>query len=122
MKRFALRWFFKHALRDFLPREILRKKKHGFGMPFGTWLLRAPQLRALVDDALDGIGRRGIVRVGSMRELLDRRLQEAPGFYGEFIWILAMLELWLRAHERETSFSPIAPWTVHAQTMADTHR
>ena len=30
--RTALRWFFKEALRGFLPDEILTKKKHGFGL------------------------------------------------------------------------------------------
>ncbi len=35
-----LRYFFKEALRGFLPDEIIAKKKHGFGLPFGVWLLR----------------------------------------------------------------------------------
>ena len=32
-----LRWFFKEALRDLLPTEIINKSKHGFGLPFGLW-------------------------------------------------------------------------------------
>src|SRR5947208_1101643 len=34
LKGLQLRWFFKHALREFLPPEILTKTKHGFGLPF----------------------------------------------------------------------------------------
>ena len=33
-----LRWFFKEALRDFLPPEIIAKQKHGFGLPVGEWI------------------------------------------------------------------------------------
>ena len=93
----ALRWFFKRALSDFLPQEILRKKKHGFGLPFGAWLLRHEPLRALAGDALGGIATRGIVRRDLVARLVDERLREAPGFYGELVWILMTLELWLRA-------------------------
>ncbi len=37
-----LRWFFKEALRGFLPDEILIKKKQGFGLPFGVWVAKNP--------------------------------------------------------------------------------
>ena len=48
LKGFKLRYFFKEALRDFLPPEIISKKKHGFGLPFGVWLTRHSGLQALV--------------------------------------------------------------------------
>ena len=32
-------FFYKEALKDFLPQETLRKEKHGFGLPFGEWAL-----------------------------------------------------------------------------------
>jgi asparagine synthase (glutamine-hydrolysing) len=105
VKRFTLRWFFKQALRNVLPVEILRKKKHGFGLPYGTWVLRHSALRELVDDALHGVARRGIVRPRIAHELLDDRLARAPSYYGELVWILMMLELWLRAHESQVSFA-----------------
>ena len=99
LKGLKLRWFFKEALRDFLPREVLRKKKHGFGMPFGHWTLRHAGLRRLAEESLEGIARRGIVRQPFVRDLLEKQLREAPGYYGEMVWILVMLEQWLRAHE-----------------------
>jgi asparagine synthase (glutamine-hydrolysing) len=40
LKGLKLRWFFKEALRGFLPDEIITKKKHGFGLPFGVWANR----------------------------------------------------------------------------------
>ena len=98
----TLRWFFKQALKDFLPEPILRKKKHGFGLPFGTWLLKHEALRELVDDALHGIANRGVVRRDLVEDLTGRQLRQAPSFYGELVWVLAMLELWLRASGIQT--------------------
>jgi asparagine synthase (glutamine-hydrolysing) len=94
----TLRWFFKHALRDFLPAEILRKKKHGFGLPFGIWLVRHAGLRSLAADSLHGLADRGIVRRAFVQELLGPKLDEHPAYYGEMVWILTMLEQWMRRH------------------------
>ena len=99
LKGWKLRWFFKEALRDFLPPEILRKKKHGFGLPFGHWTLQHSALRRLVEESLEGVGHRGIVRPRFISDLLKRQLPDAPGYYGEMVWILMMLEQWLRTHE-----------------------
>jgi len=104
VKGLTLRWFFKRALKDFLPEPILRKKKHGFGLPFGAWLLKHEPLHALAEDALHGIAARGIVRRQLVDELIGKRVSEAPGFYGELVWILMMLELWLRTTDAGRGF------------------
>lgn len=97
LKNFKLRWFFKEALRNVLPQEILSKKKHGFGLPFGLWVLRHNELRALATDSLRAIANRGIVRPDFVDELLKHQLAKAPGYYGELVWVLMMLEQWLAA-------------------------
>ncbi len=99
VKGMRLRWFFKEALADFLPVEILRKKKHGFGLPFGHWLLQHKGLHDLAGDSLAAIGSRGIVQP-SFRDTLYRKLPDAPGYYGELIWILMMLEQWLASRRQ----------------------
>ena len=99
LKQLRLRWFFKEALRDFLPVEILRKKKHGFGLPFGHWLLRHPRLRRFVEDSLEAVAARGIIRPEFTTALRTKLLPEAPGYYGEMAWVLMMLEQWLRTHD-----------------------
>lgn len=98
LKGLKLRWFFKEALRGFLPDEIITKKKQGFGLPFGVWLTRHPALMALATDSLQSFGTRGVVRPEFIRQLLGERLPEHPGYYGEMVWILMMLEQWLRVH------------------------
>src|SRR5262249_18562489 len=62
LKGATLRYFFKEALRGFLPPEIISKKKHGFGLPFGLWLRTHEPLRQLVGDSLNALGKRGMVR------------------------------------------------------------
>jgi len=95
-----LRYFFKHALRQHLPRAILRKKKHGFGMPFGQWLLKDSHLRALAYDSLTDLKARGIVRAGFIDQLTGRLVADHPAYHGAMVWVLMMLEQWLQQHAR----------------------
>jgi asparagine synthase (glutamine-hydrolysing) len=90
-----LRWFFKHALNDFLPQEIITKKKHGFGLPVGHWLVTHPPLYELARASIESLRPRGIVRPEFVRDLLDVKLREHPGYYGVMVWVLMMLALWL---------------------------
>ena len=93
-----LRWFFKEALRGFLPDPIIRKKKQGFGLPFGPWAVKDPALRALATDSLHSLAGRGIVQKRFIEDLLAQHLPAHPGYYGEMVWILMMLEQWLQGH------------------------
>jgi asparagine synthase (glutamine-hydrolysing) len=97
LKGLKLRWFFKEALRDFLPEAIITKKKHGFGLPFGPWAVNHPGLNKLAKDSLHGLGDRAIVRHEFVDSLLNEHLPSHPGFYGEFVWIMTILEQWLRS-------------------------
>ncbi len=98
LRGLKLRYFFKKALNDFLPPEIIRKKKHGFGLPFGRWLARNPALHELAFGALDALAGRGWVRRPFIDDLFRSKLDEHPGYYGEMVWILMMLELWMQAN------------------------
>jgi asparagine synthase (glutamine-hydrolysing) len=95
----TLRWFFKQSLQGFLPAAILQKKKHGFALPFGAWLVADDRLRDLAGDSFAGLAQRGWVRPRFLDLLLERKLSEHAGFYGEMVWILVMLEQWFRARE-----------------------
>ena len=98
LKGLKLRWFFKEALRGFLPDQIIRKKKQGFGLPFGVWATKNDGLKRLATDSLYSLAERGIVRTEFIKSLITDRLAEHPGYYGEMVWILMMLEQWLRRH------------------------
>jgi asparagine synthase (glutamine-hydrolysing) len=95
LKGLTLRWFFKEALKDFLPPEIITKKKHGFGLPFGVWAVKHPALRALALESIDSLRNQGIVRAAFLDKLVREYLPQYPGYYGELVWILMMLAQWL---------------------------
>ncbi|MCB1916007.1 MAG: asparagine synthase [Rhodocyclaceae bacterium] len=98
LKGLTLRWFFKEALRGFLPDEILAKKKHGFGLPFGVWTVKHDGLKTMARDSLTSLAQRGIVRQDFVDELLNEHMPQHPGYYGEMVWIMQTLEIWLARH------------------------
>ena len=93
-----LRYFFKEALRDFLPGEILRKQKHGFGLPVGAWLTTHPGLIALAGDCLSSLKGRGIIAPAFIDRLRGEHLRTHAAYYGTLVWVLMMLELWFQKH------------------------
>nr|WP_315216686.1 asparagine synthase-related protein [uncultured Duganella sp.] len=96
LKGTRLRYFFKRALRGYLPSAILRKKKHGFGLPFGHWLQTHAGLRALAFDSLSDLQSRRIVRADFIDTLTGNLVHEHPAYHGTMVWVLMMLEQWLR--------------------------
>jgi asparagine synthase (glutamine-hydrolysing) len=99
LRGLTLRWFFKYALRDFLPGAILRKRKHGFGLPFGVWMRQHDELRDLAYGNVLALKTRRIVRSEYIDDLLRLHSSSHATYYGVMIWVLMMLEQWFRAHE-----------------------
>jgi asparagine synthase (glutamine-hydrolysing) len=56
-----------------------------------------PPFRAFAYEAAGGLTERGLIRPALVDDLFSRRLEQHPGYYGEMVWILTMLEHWLRA-------------------------
>ncbi|MEO6562927.1 MAG: asparagine synthase-related protein [Nitrosospira sp.] len=96
LKGTKLRYFFKEALRGFLPEEIIAKKKHGFGLPFGVWLQHHKPLQTLASDSLSDLKSRNIIRADFIDKLLGQHLGEHAGYHGTMVWVLMMLEQWYR--------------------------
>ena len=95
-----LRWFFKQALRGYLPEAIIKKSKHGFGLPFGLWLRDDRALAEQVQDRLADLGRRGWLRPDYIaRVQSDHRTLHAT-YFGKMLWVMLMLEEWVAARER----------------------
>jgi asparagine synthase (glutamine-hydrolysing) len=94
LKGARLRYFFKQALRDFLPREILNKKKHGFGLPFGPWLQTHGPLRDLALDSLSDLKKRKIIQPAFIDELMSVHVDRHAGYFSTMVWVLMMLEHW----------------------------
>ena len=97
VKGLKLRYFFKQALKDFLPPQILAKSKHGFGMPFGLWLRDYRPLAHLAHDGLEAFAQRGILKPNYLKELLRQHETGHATYFGVMIWVIVMLERWLAA-------------------------
>ena len=91
-----LRYFFKEALRGFLPDEIINKQKHGFGLPFGVWLQHHKPLQQLAIDSLTDLKARNIVRPEFIDQLVGHHLKEHAGYHGTMVWVLMMMEQWFQ--------------------------
>ena len=98
LRRGHLRHFYKEATRDFLPREIIDKKKHGFGLPFGVWMHEHQPLEDLAYDSLLRMKARGFLQPAFIDRLIRLHRDAHAAYYGELVWILMMLDLWLEAH------------------------
>jgi len=98
MKGLELRSFYKRAMKGFLPDEILRKTKHGFGLPFGVWLKQDARLGDLIYSLLSDLKSRRIVSADFLDQLVDDHRNGHASYYGYAIWDLAMLEAWLVKH------------------------
>ncbi|MEK6735297.1 MAG: asparagine synthase-related protein, partial [Pseudomonadota bacterium] len=96
LKGTKLRYFFKEALRGFLPDEILVKQKHGFGLPFGVWLQEHKPLHELAADSLSDLKLRKIIHSDFIDRLLGQHVNEHASYHGTMVWILMMLEHWYK--------------------------
>jgi asparagine synthase (glutamine-hydrolysing) len=91
------RYLFKRAMRGFLPGEIIRKKKHGFGIPVAMWMKTDPRMRELARDTL--LSRRAFERGYFEQKPIEElfRMHEATDdtpYYGDILWTFLLLELW----------------------------
>lgn len=103
LKGTQLRYFFKQALHDFLPDEIITKQKQGFGLPFGVWLQNDKGLKEIAADSLHDLKSRHIIRDGFINTLLDQHLHEHAGYHGTMVWLLMMMEYWHKQHTPATN-------------------
>jgi asparagine synthase (glutamine-hydrolysing) len=100
LKGQQLRWFYKQAMQDFLPAEIINKSKHGFGLPFGIWLKDHQPLKELAYDSIGSLKQRGYFRPEFLDHAITMHQSIHASYYGELIWVLMMLELWLQGKKR----------------------
>jgi len=95
MRRGQLRRFYKNSLSDFLPREVLKKSKHGFGLPFGEWLRTSVELQSVINPILDSLASRGFIKPSFIETMRYKHTHEHASYYGGIIWTLVMLEQWI---------------------------
>jgi len=96
VKGLEKRYLFKQAFRNLLPQEVIRKKKHGFGIPVSVWLKSDARLRDFSRDVLfssRALGR-GYFRRSFLEELIRMHEFDDTSYYGDNLWSFLVLELW----------------------------
>lgn len=93
----SLRWFFKTALKGYLPDAIIHKTKHGFGLPFGLWAREHAPLRERVEERLAAFARRGLLNPAYIEQLRREHMSGHATYFGKMIWVILTLEEWLAA-------------------------
>lgn len=89
------KYILKRAAEKLLPREVVWRKKAGFGAPIRSWLRGA--LRPMVDDLLseETVQRRGLFRPEEVRRIIDANLSGREDNNLQ-VFQLLNLELWQR--------------------------
>jgi asparagine synthase (glutamine-hydrolysing) len=90
------KYIFRQAMRDILPREVLRQPKAGFGAPLDYWLTH--DLKEMVDDLLSDsqTRKRGLFRPAAVRRFVDEHRSGRHDWSAQ-IWQFLTLELWMQA-------------------------
>jgi asparagine synthase (glutamine-hydrolysing) len=92
-----LKYVMKKAMSGVLPREILERKKRGFGTPMGAWLKQdlAPLMRGLLSESV--VNGRGLFHFQAIKELIG--LHESNRIDGtDRLLALLNLEIWSRLY------------------------
>lgn len=84
---------FKQAIRDFVPPEILKRPKQGFGVPIQQWINQ--QLRERIRETLTGTSARsrGLIKQSYVELLLNEHERKRRDHSAQ-LWALFMFELW----------------------------
>jgi asparagine synthase (glutamine-hydrolysing) len=93
----TLKYLLKKAVEPWLPREVIKRKKRGFGAPVGSWLRR--ELQPLISELLseEQILQRGLFHWPAVKKIL-RAHEEQRNDYTDHIFALIAFETWCRIY------------------------
>ena len=95
VRGFTLKYLMKKVVAPWLPREILSRKKRGFGAPMGAWLRK--DLHATVSDLLseEQVRRRGLFHWPVIERILAAHREQRRD-HTDHLFALIALETWCR--------------------------
>lgn len=85
----------RHVAERYVPRDILRRPKHGFAIPLDRWF--RGELREWLLDVLgsQSFRERGLFRPAGVQRLLDEHISGRRD-RSQQLWALLVLEVWLQ--------------------------
>jgi asparagine synthase (glutamine-hydrolysing) len=97
LKGLTSKYILKSAMESFLPREVIHRKKKGFGVPIAKWV-KGP-LKEMFGDLLspDRIGREGFLNPEYVTPLLKEHLVNKKDNRKQ-LWTLLVWELWVNRY------------------------
>jgi len=95
LRGICLKWILKKSMEQYLPKEIIKRPKTGFGAPVRRWLKK--ELQEMVSDLLspDCIKKRGIFNPEMVNQLIHEN-KKGKMDYAYTILSLMAIELWFR--------------------------
>ena len=99
---FDTKYIFRKAMEPVLPHKIVhREDKLGHSIPLKNWLRDKPQVKEFILDHLSeqAIRKRGYFNIAYINGLIDEHMSMKRN-NSHRLWTLAVLEMWLRAHEK----------------------
>ena len=91
------KYILKEIAYDYIPRELLDRPKHGFGIPYSRWLkgpLKDKLLKYVNEEKLI---QQGIFNADFMNKLVAEYLQQGKDVrpnYSDIIWAYLMFQMW----------------------------
>ena len=96
------KYLFRKVAARLLPAEVLTKRKQGFAIPLATWFRN--DLRPMLLDTISSraFKERGIFDQAGIQRLVDEH-QQGLQDRGELLWMVMVLETWMRTLPDQTS-------------------
>lgn len=105
VRGFTMKYLLKKVVEPWLPKEILHRKKRGFGAPVGSWLRK--DLEVMMQDTLseEQILKRGLFDPATIKGIIaDHQAQRSD--HTDHLLGLINLELWCRLFLDGTDWKP----------------
>jgi len=100
LKGFEKRYIYRKYLAQFVPDEIINKKKKGFGLPISVWLRENEKVKAFFKDTLlsESNTISSFINLDFVEKLFNDH-QSKRWDNASYLWVLLILELWLSRYQ-----------------------
>lgn len=96
------KWILKELLLDYLPEDLIHRKKWGFSVPLARWM--KGELKYFIDENLNehALADVGIFNIEYVNNLMRNFLAGRDYLYNR-LWVIAVLQNWMRKNAANTS-------------------
>ena len=98
LKRSIEKYVLKQAVSDIVPASIISRPKSGMLVPVHYWFNK--ELRSFAKEVLlhSNAKIRKLIEPKALQDLINFKGSGIKPYYGDRLWLLLSLELWMQAH------------------------